>query len=140
MALTREISLTGQSTYFETAQSQHVARELKLAIKEGHLIVLAGVVGTGKTTILQKIQDTIEEYKEKEVLLAKSPSVDGGQISLDTSILALFCDLTTVKDEPMPTQTERRERALRALIHSSKSPWRCLLTMPTSCIPKRSTA
>ncbi|MDB0544252.1 AAA family ATPase [Ralstonia solanacearum] len=120
--LTREISLTGQSTYFETAQSQHVVRELKLAIREGKLIVLAGIVGTGKTTMLRKIQDALEEDKEKEILVAKSLSVDGGQISLGTLILALFCDLTTAKDDPMPTQAERRERALRALVRKRKKP------------------
>jgi type II secretory pathway predicted ATPase ExeA len=120
--LTREISLTGQSTYFETSQSQHVVKELRLAIKDGKLIVLAGIVGTGKTTTLRKIQDLLEQDKEKEILVAKSLSVDGGQISLGTLILALFCDLTTEKDGPMPTQTERRERALRALIRKRKKP------------------
>lgn len=120
--LTREISLTGQSTYFETTQSQHVVKELKLAIKDGKLIVLAGIVGTGKTTTLRKIQDLLEQGKEKEILVAKSLSVDGGQISLGTLILALFCDLTTEKDGPMPTQTKRRERALRALIRKRKKP------------------
>ena len=54
--------------------------------------------------------------RKKEIHVAKSLLVDGGQISLGTLILALFCGLTTVKDEPMPTQMERRERALRALI------------------------
>jgi type II secretory pathway predicted ATPase ExeA len=120
--LTREISLAGQSTYFETTQSQHVVKELKLAIKDGKLIVLAGIVGTGRTTTLRKIQDALEEDKEKEILVAKALSVDGGQISLGTLILALFCDLTTVKDDPMPTQTERRERALRALIRKRRKP------------------
>ena len=72
--LTREISLTEQSTYFETTQSQHVVKELKLAIKDG------------------------------------------------TLILALFCDLTTEKDGPMPTQTQRPERSLRALIHKRNEP------------------
>lgn len=95
---------------------------MKLAIRDGKLIVLAGIVGTGKTTTLRKIQDALEQDPEKEILVAKTLSVDGSQISLGTLILALFCDLTTVKDEPMPTQTERRERALRALIRKRKKP------------------
>ncbi len=118
--LTREIALTGQSTYFETPQSQHIIKELKLAIKDGKLIVLAGIVGTGKTTTLRKIQEALEE--DKEILVAKALSVDGGQISLGTLMLALFCDLTTAKDDPMPTQTEKRERALRTLIRKRKKP------------------
>ncbi len=118
--LTREIALTGQSTYFETAQSQHIVKELKLAIKDGKLIVLSGIVGTGKTTTLRKIQEALEEGKE--ILIAKALSVDGGEISLGTLILALFCDLVAAKDDPMPTQTEKRERALRMLIRKRKKP------------------
>lgn len=52
--LVREISQTGQTGYFETAQLQQILKELKLAIKDGKLIALSGIVGTGKTTILQK--------------------------------------------------------------------------------------
>ncbi|KVT51492.1 AAA family ATPase [Burkholderia ubonensis] len=118
--LTREIALTGQSTYFKTVQSQHIIKELKLAIKDGKLIVVAGIVGTGKTTTLRKIQEALEE--DKEILVAKALSVDGAQISLGTLMLALFCDLTTAKDDPMPTQTEKRERALRTLIRKRKKP------------------
>lgn len=40
--LTRELSLTGQSTYFETTQSQHVVKELKLAIKDGNPFISSG--------------------------------------------------------------------------------------------------
>ncbi|CAG9273836.1 hypothetical protein BCEP4_880014 [Burkholderia cepacia] len=92
---------------------------MKLAIKDGKLIVVAGIVGTSKTT-LRKIQEVLEE--DKEILVAKALSVDGGQISLGTLMLALFCDLTTEKDDPMPTQTEKRERALRTLILKRKKP------------------
>lgn len=48
--------------------------------------------------------------------------VDGGEISLGTLILALFCDLVAAKDDPMLTQTEKRERALRMLIRKRKKP------------------
>jgi len=42
----------GQSGYFETAQSQQTFKELRLAIKEGKLVALSGIVGSGKTTTL----------------------------------------------------------------------------------------
>jgi ABC-type nitrate/sulfonate/bicarbonate transport system ATPase subunit len=38
---------------------QQILKELKLAIKDGKLIALSGIVGTGKTTILQKIQELL---------------------------------------------------------------------------------
>ena len=83
--LVREI---GQSGYFETAQSQQILKELKLAISDGKLIALAGIVGTGKTTILQKVQELLGQ--DKDILVAKPLSVDGAQTTLGTLIMALF--------------------------------------------------
>jgi type II secretory pathway predicted ATPase ExeA len=118
--LVREISQTGQTGYFETAQLQQILKELKLAIKDGKLIALSGIVGTGKTTILQKIQELLAQ--DREILVAKSLSVDGTQTTLGTLILALFYDLATEKDFRIPTQPERRERALRELIKKRHKP------------------
>jgi len=115
--LVREL---GQAGYFETAQLQQVLKELKLVIKDGRLIAVSGIVGTGKTAILQKIQDLLAQ--DKEILVAKSLSVDGSQTTLGTLILALFYDLATEKDFKIPTQPERRERALRDLIKKRHKP------------------
>jgi type II secretory pathway predicted ATPase ExeA len=52
--ITREISSIGQFAYFETTQLQQLVAEIKLVIRESTLIVLAGIVGTGKTTMLGK--------------------------------------------------------------------------------------
>jgi type II secretory pathway predicted ATPase ExeA len=110
----------GRTGYFETAQLQKIIKELKLAIKDGKLIALSGIVGTGKTAALQKVQDMLAQ--DKEILVAKSLSVDGAQTTLDTLILALFYDLATEKDFKIPTQPERRERALRDLIRKRHKP------------------
>lgn len=91
--LVREL---GQVGYFETAHLQQVLKELKLAIKDGKLIALSGIVGTGKTATLQKIQELLAQ--DKEILVAKSLSVDGAQTTLATLIVALFYDLATEKD------------------------------------------
>ena len=115
--LTREL---GQIGYFETAPLQQVLKELKLAIQDGKLIVLSGIVGTGKTATLQKIQDLLAQ--DREILVAKSLSVEGAQTTLGTLILALFYDLATEKDFKIPTQPERRERALRDLIRKRHKP------------------
>ena len=115
--LVREL---GQMGYFETAPLQQLLKELKLAIKDGKLIALSGIVGTGKTAILQKIQALLAQ--DKDILVAKSLSVDGAQTTLGTLILALFYDLATEKDFKIPTQPERRERALRDLIKKRRQP------------------
>jgi type II secretory pathway predicted ATPase ExeA len=48
--------------------------------------------------------------------------VDGTQTTLGTLIMALFYDLATEKDVRIPTQPERRERALRELIKKRHKP------------------
>lgn len=110
----------GQTGYFETAQSQQTFKELRLAIKEGKLVALSGIVGSGKTTTLRRIQDTLIE--EKEILVAKSLAIEKSKINLSTLMMALFFDLATDKDGRMPTQPERRERALLELIKKRHKP------------------
>jgi type II secretory pathway predicted ATPase ExeA len=69
-----------QAGYFETEQSQQVVNELSYEIKAGKLIIVSGIVGCGKTTTLRRIQETLA--REREILVAKSLSVEKGQISL----------------------------------------------------------
>jgi type II secretory pathway predicted ATPase ExeA len=111
--LTRGISLISQVAYFETTQLQKLVAELKLAINDSKLIVLAGMVGTGKTATLEKIQDRLEQ--SKDILVASSLSVDGSQITQASLIVELYCDLATDKDGPMPKQPGLREQAGRTL-------------------------
>ena len=103
-----------QAGYFETEQSQQIVKELSYEIKAGKLIALSGIVGCGKTTMLRRIQEALA--RDKEILVAKSLSVERSQISLPVLINALFYDLATEKDFKIPTQPERRERVLRDLI------------------------
>jgi type II secretory pathway predicted ATPase ExeA len=110
----------GKSGYFETVQSQQTFKELRLAIKDGKLVALSGIVGSGKSMTLQRIQDTL--IQEKEILVAKSLAIEKSKITLATLMMALFLDLATDKDGRMPTQTERRERALLELIRKRHKP------------------
>jgi type II secretory pathway predicted ATPase ExeA len=106
--------------YFETEHSEQIVRELKLEIKTGKLLALSGIVGCGKTTILRRIQEAL--FQDKEILASKSLSLEKSQISLATLIMALFYDLATEKEFKIPTQPERRERALRDLIKKRQRP------------------
>ncbi len=56
--------------FFETTSQKHLAQELKVAIAQGRLIALSGVVGSGKTTFLQKLMTDLT--KSKEVLVSRS--------------------------------------------------------------------
>jgi type II secretory pathway predicted ATPase ExeA len=110
----------GQAGYYETGQSQQIVKELSHEIRAGKLVTLSGVVGSGKTTMLRRIQETLA--LDKEILVSKSLSVDKGQLSLPVLINALFYDLATEKDFKIPTQPEKRERVLRDLIRKRGKP------------------
>jgi type II secretory pathway predicted ATPase ExeA len=109
-----------QAGYFETEQSQQIVKELSYEIKSGKLITLSGIVGCGKTTMLRRIQEMLA--RDKDILVAKSLSVEKSQISLPVLINALFYDLAVEKDFKIPTQPERRERSLRDLIKKRQKP------------------
>jgi type II secretory pathway predicted ATPase ExeA len=110
----------GQAGYFETSQSQQIVKELSHEIRAGKLVTLSGIVGCGKTTMLRRIQDTLAQ--DREILVAKSLSVEKSQLSLPVLISALFYDLATEKDFKIPTQPEKRERVLRDLIRKRQKP------------------
>jgi type II secretory pathway predicted ATPase ExeA len=106
--------------YFETEHHQQISKELKAAIKQGQIVALTGIVGCGKTTTLIAVKE--ELGRDKEILVSKSLSVEKGKVNLGTLILALFYDLVTEKDFKIPTQPERRERVLQALIKKRQKP------------------
>ena len=90
--------------FFETEQYQQLFTELKTAIRQGQLVAVSGIVGCGKTTLLQRIQE--ELAREKDILVARALAVDKDRVNLETLIMALFYDLATEKDVKIPTQAE----------------------------------
>jgi type II secretory pathway predicted ATPase ExeA len=100
--------------FFETEPQAHLEKELKKTISQGRLIALSGIVGAGKTTFLQRLMSDLA--KSKEILVSRSLAVESDKVSLSTLITALFYDLSTEKDLKVPTQPEKRERQLLALI------------------------
>ena len=103
--LTRELQHVG---YFETAQHQQIVTELTAAIKQGKLVVLSGIVGCGKTTLLHRLQEALG--REQDMIVSKSLAVDNDRVNLGTLIMALFYDVSIEKDVKIPTQPEKRER------------------------------
>lgn len=106
--------------FFETTSQKHLAKELKVAIAQGRLIALSGVVGSGKTTFLQKLMTDLT--KSKEVVVSRSLAIESDKVRLVTLITALFYDLSPDKLEKVPSNSEKRERLLLELIQKARSP------------------
>ena len=106
--------------FFETEHHQKVIKQMKVAIQAGRLVALSGLVGAGKTLLVQRLQE--ELAREGKVLVAKSLSVDKERVTLQTLMVALFFDLSSEEEPWIPSQGERRERELRNLIRKGKKP------------------
>ena len=115
--LTRPLS---QADYFETDHHKQIIKDIRGAIMEGRLIAVCGVVGSGKTVTLRRLQQQLAE--ERRVIVSKSLAVEKHSIKLSTLITALFFDLSPDKPVRIPTQGEKRERELRELVKKHKRP------------------
>lgn len=108
--------------FYETDHHRQIVKELRAAIRSGGLIALAGVVRSGKTVTMRRLQDVLGA--EGKVIVSKSLAVDKERVNLGTLITALFYDLSpkNKKEIKIPTQGEKRERGLQELIRQSKKP------------------
>ena len=95
---------------FETDHHRQLLKDLKVAIHEGGIIALTGILGSGKTVFLGRLQEQLRQ--EGQIEVAASLTFDVPRVNLDTLKLALYYDLATDKDGDLPSKTEKSERAL----------------------------
>jgi type II secretory pathway predicted ATPase ExeA len=115
--LTRPFHRVGN---YETEHQRALVREVCSALQTGRLVVVAGLVGSGKTHLLTRIEE--ELARSGKFAIAKSLAVDKRRTSLPSLIEALFYDLTPGdrSQVKIPKQPERRERELRDVMRKTK--------------------
>nr|WP_319392656.1 AAA family ATPase [uncultured Desulfobacter sp.] len=106
--------------FFETDNYKMIYQDVVAAVKEGHLIAITGIVGSGKTVTARKIRNDLK--KSNEVLVSTNLSVDKNRVKLGTLLHAMFADLKTNKTDTIPTKIEVQERELIQLIKRRKKP------------------
>ena len=105
---------------FETEHHRQLLKDLKIAIHEGGLMALTGILGSGKTVLLGRLQDQLRQ--EGQIEVAESLTFAVPRVNLDTLKLALYYDLATEKDGDLPRQTEKSERALMRVMRRCQKP------------------
>ena len=107
---------------YETEHQRTLVREVCAVVQTGRLVVVAGLVGSGKTHLLTRIEE--ELARSSRIAVAKSLAVDKRRTSLPSLIEAMFYDLTPGDRSKVkiPKQPERRERELRDFMRKSKHP------------------
>ena len=106
--------------YYETQHQGQMLKNIRGALLEGRLVVLYGVIGSGKTVTLRRLQQQLKD--ENKVTVCRSLTVEKHSIKLSTLITALFYDLAPGKKVRIPTRTEDRERELQDLVKKSRRP------------------
>lgn len=107
---------------FDTEHQTQLIREVVAVVQTGRMVVVAGLVGSGKTHFLTQVEDRLTQ--SNRVAVARSLAVDKRRASLPSMIEAMFYDLSPgdralVK---IPKAPERRERELRDLMKRAKHP------------------
>lgn len=124
--LTQPLSRAG---YYETDHHRQILKNVRGAILEGRIVALCGVIGSGKTVTLRRLQQQLKE--ENKITVSRSLAVDKHSIKLGTLIAALFYDLSPGKKVRVPLRTEDRERELQELMKKNKRPIACSSTTRT---------
>jgi type II secretory pathway predicted ATPase ExeA len=109
-----------EAGWFETEHHRQATRTLVWAVAHRRLVAVAGLVGSGKTAFLRRVQD--ELAREGKVLISKCLSVEKDRLRLPGLIAALFYDLAADREPRIPSFPERRERELRELVRKAKRP------------------
>lgn len=109
-----------QAGYYETEHHREILNNIKGAILEGRLIAVCGIIGSGKTVTMRRLQQQLRE--EKRILVSKSLAVEKQNVRLGTLVSALFYDLSGERHVHIPIQVEKRERELHELVKKSKRP------------------
>jgi type II secretory pathway predicted ATPase ExeA len=100
---------------------RYLVREIMTAIKKGRVIVLTGIVGCGKTKLLQQIRKTI--LQDQTVAVARSLAVDKARVNHDVLMRALCYQLATDDQaRQFPKAPEDRELRVVELIRQRARP------------------
>ncbi len=117
-----------QAGYYETAHHKQLMKDIKGAIREGRLIAVCGMVGSGKTVTLRRLQQQLLD--ENKIIVARSLSVDKQSVRLATLINALFYDLAQDKQVQSTNKVNAASVSCRNWSKKANARWRCLLMKP----------
>jgi type II secretory pathway predicted ATPase ExeA len=109
-----------EAGYHETERHRELLKDIRGAINEGRLIAVCGLIGSGKTVTLIRLQQILED--DKKIIVSRSLAIEKNNVKLGTLLAALFYDLSTEKSIQIPKWVERREREFLELLKKNKRP------------------
>lgn len=110
----------GHVDYFATEHHRQLLKDLNAAIHEGGIVALTGVVGSGTTVLLWRLQEQLRQ--EGQIEGSESLVFDVPRVTLNTLKRALYDDLATEKDGDLTGKPEKSERALLTVMQRCQQP------------------
>ncbi len=93
--LTQPLSQAG---YYETDHHRQILKNVRGAILAGRIVALCGVIGSGKTVTLRRLQQQLKE--ENKIAVSRSLAVDKHSIKLGTLIACAVLRPVTEQEGP----------------------------------------
>ena len=93
---------------------------IKSLVKKGGLIAITGVSGSGKTSLLRRLKESLLE--DNKTAVSKCLAVNKAEVEISTLYIALFLDLGKEENFRMPSQPDKREAKLKKLIEEIGKP------------------
>lgn len=106
--------------YYETNKHKEIFEDLKVLIDCGGIFAITGMVGSGKTILINRIQNHLES--ENKIVVSRSVSTDKKKVNITVLFTALFYDLSSDERSIKVPQGEKRERELISLIKKRNKP------------------
>jgi type II secretory pathway predicted ATPase ExeA len=74
--------------FFETEQHKKLFSHVRSAIRQGSLIAVSGMIGTGKTLSLNKLKENLS--RDGKIIVSQSLCVEKQKVQISTLIAAIF--------------------------------------------------
>ena len=106
--------------YFATDSLRQLRDDVVAAIRAARLVANCGQVSSGKTMMMNQLQN--DSSADKDIIVARSFAVDKPRVTLPNLIMALFLDVSADPNLKAPAQPERRERLLQEMVRKARKP------------------
>lgn len=106
--------------YYDSEYHQHVFQDRQAASRDGGLVAVTGVVGSGTTVLLARRQQHLREEGQSAVCASLVFAVQRG--TRPTLKWALYDDLATAKDGDITGKPDKSERALMQVLQRCQKP------------------
>jgi type II secretory pathway predicted ATPase ExeA len=108
-----------QAGYYDSGHHKELIEEIRGSITAGRLIAICGVIGSGKTVLMRRLQQLLKE--DGKIMVATSLALEKHRLKLADFITALLYDLSTDPLVRIP-RGEKGERELLELVRKHQKP------------------